>query len=239
MRKREFLKTGIVGILGIASMRLTAGYSKSIMKNGVKFQIPRLKYPYEALEPYFNSSAIQQQHLIQHAGYAHGLNAAIGAEYALGKRARYYLKNASKYPARITRNAGGYVNHNIFWKSLSPSGGGSPSGKIARLIDRDFGSFGAFKSSFRKTVLKHSSPGWAWLVIDRKKLKVVITHNLDNPIMDTLPDSKKGFPLLGLDLGEHACPAQYKDHRSEYIDAFWSVVNWDMANRKINKYQNT
>jgi len=239
MRKREFLKTGLVGIVGLASMRLTAGNSKSLWKNEAKFRIPGLSYSYEALEPYFEKSAVQHQHLSQHADYANGLNTALGNNHVPGKRARHYLKNASKFPAKISGNAGGFVNQNIFWKSISPHGGGNPSGKIARLINRDFGTFEAFKSHFRKTALDHSGSGWAWLIVDHQKLKVVTTSRQDNPIMDSLPDSQRGFPLLGLDLGDHACPAQYKDNMAEYIEAFWNVVNWKMASRKLKKHQNS
>jgi Fe-Mn family superoxide dismutase len=125
----------------------------------------------------------------------------------------------------------------MFWKCLSPAGGGNPTGNIATAIDRDFGSFEAFKTLFNSQAKAVFGSGWTWLVIENGKLKVVNTANQDSPFMDTITPEQKGFPILCFDVWEHAYYLKYQNRRADYIDAFWSIVNWETANNKLEKNQ--
>jgi len=176
-------------------------------------------------------------HTKHHAGYAAKMNAAIKKAGLNPKSAKALLREASKYSATLINNAGGYVNHKLFWKSMSPNGGGTPTGEIKELISRDFGSFDAFKEKFGTAAKTHFGSGWAWLVIDDNTLKVVNTDNQDNPIMDTLKPEIKGHPVLCLDVWEHAYYLKYQNRRAEYVDAFWNIVNWENVNKKLAKYK--
>lgn len=234
MKKRDFLKTGIIGALGLVSLPTLARVSKSILRNNSQFKIPELPYSYDAFEPSISKGIMKAHHLEHHTGYADRLNYFLGKAGLPKSNARAILRDASKFPTRITDNAGGFVNHKIFWRSISPNGGGMPTGDIARCIKRDFGSFEKLKEEFNSAAASQIDSGWVWLVDDKDKLKVVTTENQDNPIMDTLPDSKKGHPLLCLDLGDHAYLSDRYDSR-DYIETFWNIVNWKSANVKLTR----
>jgi Fe-Mn family superoxide dismutase len=170
-----------------------------------------------------------------HAGYTAKLNAAIKGLSEAPSTARAILKNASKYNATIVNNAGGYLNHKLYWKFMSSDGGGNPAGPVADAIQKDFGSFDKFKEKFSIAAKKHFGSGWAWLIYQKGKLKVTTTANQDNPIMDTLPEDQRGFPLLTIDVWEHAYYLKYQNKRADYVDAFWNVVNWKFVNKKFEK----
>ncbi len=235
MKKRDFIKTSVVGTLGLLSAPLFAGNKGGLFSQPKEFQLPELPYAYDALEPYFDKETMLVHHTKHHATYTAKFNDALKEAGLTPANAREILSQASKYNSAVVNNCGGFLNHKMFWKCLSPSGGGAPAGKIAELIDRDFGSFEAFKTLFNTEAKNVFGSGWVWLVNDNKKLKVVTTANQDNPFMDTLPPEKKGFPLLCLDVWEHAYYLKFQNRRAEYIDAFWNVVNWETANIKLEK----
>lgn len=236
MNKREFLKTGLLGAIGLASIPSFAGNKNSLFSRTKEFQLPDLPYAYDALEPYIDKETMMIHHTKHHAGYTAKFNAALHEAGLSPNSAIEILKEASKYNSAIVNNGGGYLNHKMFWKFMSPDGGGTANGNIAVLIDRDFGSFEKFKNEFGHAAKKLFGSGWAWLIIQDNTLKVVTTANQDNPFMDTLPKEQQGFPLLNIDVWEHAYYLKYQNRRAEYVDAFWNLVNWDKVNARLKRY---
>lgn len=196
-----------------------------------KFELPKLDYAYNALEPYIDARTMEIHHSKHHAGYTTNLNNALqGTEYE-GREVEELFGNISALPAAIRNNGGGFYNHDLFWKVMSPSGGGVPAGDLADAINKYFGSFDKFKELFSNAAATRFGSGWAWLVVKNGELKVTSTPNQDNPLMD-LADVK-GTPILGLDVWEHAYYLKYQNRRPEYIAAFWNVINWEEVSRRL------
>ncbi|MDR1865152.1 MAG: superoxide dismutase [Bacteroidales bacterium] len=184
-----------------------------------------LPYAFAALEPHIDALTMEIHYSRHHAAYTKNLNDALQAlTVPVPSSVEAIMKQVSKYPAAVRNNAGGYYNHNLFWLVMSPDGGGAPSGKPAEAIRRDFGSFDAFKEAFSKAAATHFGSGWVWLVSDKGKLTITSTPNQDNPLMDIA--GVKGTPVLCIDVWEHAYYLKYQNRRSDYIQAFWNVVNW-------------
>jgi len=185
------------------------------------FELPPLPYDYNALEPHIDEMTMRVHHDKHHAGYTNKLNAAIeGTDLANLSIEAILAKGASALPVAVRNNGGGFFNHSLFWKAMTPSGGGKPSGSLASAIDRDLGSFDAFKEAFSKAATTRFGSGWAWLVLANGKLEVYSTANQDSPLMEGKT------PLLGLDVWEHAYYLKYQNRRADYITAWWNVVNW-------------
>lgn len=192
----------------------------------MSFKLPDLKYDYNALEPHIDARTMEIHHSKHHGGYTSKLNDAIAGTSLEGKSIEDILAGVSGQSTAVRNNGGGYYNHNLFWEVMSPDGGGNPSGDLAAAIEKDFGSFDAFKEEFNNAAATRFGSGWAWLVKqDGGKLVVTSTPNQDNPLMDIA--EVKGTPVLGLDVWEHAYYLNYQNRRPEYISAFWNVINWD------------
>ncbi len=235
MNKRDFLKTGFFGSIGLIGLpSLVRGNSFLSLRQN-EFKLPELPYAFDALEPYIDKETMMIHYGKHHAGYTAKLNAAIKDLPIAPSSAKALLENASQYNAAIVNNAGGYLNHKMYWKFMSPDGGGNPSGPIADAILKDFGSFEKFKQEFSIAAKNLFGSGWAWLIYQNGKLKVTTTANQDNPFMDTLPEDQRGFPLLNVDVWEHAYYLKYQNKRADYVDAFWNVVNWEFVNKKFAK----
>lgn len=190
------------------------------------FELPKLDYAYTALEPHIDARTMEVHHTKHHAAYTTNLNAAIEGTDMAGKSIEAIMAGISKLPVAVRNNGGGFYNHNLFWKVLSPNGGGAPKGELAAAIDKAFGSFDQFKEQFNKAAATRFGSGWAWLVKSADgSLVVSSTPNQDNPLMDLA--EVKGTPILGLDVWEHAYYLHYQNRRPDYISAFWNVVNWD------------
>lgn len=197
------------------------------------FQLPDLPYAFDALEPHIDARTMEIHHDKHHAGYTTNLNNAIAGTELEGKSIEEILKNISKHPTAVRNNGGGYWNHDLFWKVMSPNGGGNPKGAIADAINRDFGSYDEFKKQFTAAAGSRFGSGWAWLIKDGSgKLSITSTPNQDNPLMDVA--DAKGTPVLGLDVWEHAYYLNYQNRRPDYISAFYNVINWDEVNRRYN-----
>ena len=190
------------------------------------FQTPALPYPADALEPHIDAKTMTVHHDGHHVAYTNNLNNALEGHPDLqSKGAEDILRRIDSVPENIRttvrNNAGGHVNHNLFWRILSPSGGGEPSGALATAINQSFGSFAKFKEDFVKAAATRFGSGWAWLVMNADgKLSVISTPNQDSPYMEGLT------PILGLDVWEHAYYLKYQNKRADYIGAFWNIVNW-------------
>ncbi|HMQ46651.1 MAG TPA: superoxide dismutase [Saprospiraceae bacterium] len=200
------------------------------------FKLPDLPYAYDALEPHIDARTMEIHHTKHHAGYTNNLNAAIEGTELEGKSIKEILANVSNHSLAVRNNAGGFFNHNLFWEVMAPNGGGEPSAQmnIHKAIERDFGSFDAFKSQFAAAAATRFGSGWAWLCVDEAdKLFICSTANQDNPLMDVVPE--RGTPILGLDVWEHAYYLNYQNRRPDYISAFFNVINWHEVTERYNK----
>ncbi len=195
------------------------------------FTLPKLPYPYDALEPHIDARTMEIHHDKHHAGYTNNLNNAIAGTEWDNKDIVEILTNINSVPADIKtavqNNGGGFANHSLFWEIMGPNGGGEPSGDLANAIDKAFGSFSAFKDKFASLAGGRFGSGWAWLVVKKDgSLDVYSTANQDSPYMsgDT--------PILGLDVWEHAYYLNYQNRRPDYISAWWNVVDWNTVAKK-------
>ncbi len=190
------------------------------------FELPKLDYAYDALEPHIDARTMEIHHSKHHNAYVTNLNKAIEGTDAANMSIEDICKNISKYPAAIRNNGGGHYNHSLFWKVMAPNKGGQPTGALADAINAAFGSFDAFKEQFAAAAATRFGSGWAWLIKNVEgKLQVTSTPNQDNPLMDVA--EVKGTPILGVDVWEHAYYLNYQNRRPDYVAAFWNVVNWD------------
>jgi superoxide dismutase, Fe-Mn family len=196
----------------------------------MSFELPNLPYAHDALEPHIDARTMEIHHGKHHAGYVAKLNDAIKGTELEGKSIEDILSNVSKHGVGVRNNGGGHFNHTLFWSVMSPNGGGNPDGELAEAINRDFGSFDAFKTAFANAAATQFGSGWAWLCSDNGKLCVCSTPNQDNPLMDVTTNC--GTTILGLDVWEHAYYLNYQNRRPDYIEAFFSVINWaEVASR--------
>jgi superoxide dismutase, Fe-Mn family len=189
------------------------------------FELPKLEYAYNALEPHMDARTMEIHHTKHHAAYINNLNNAVAGTEMEGKDLEELFARISSLPVSVRNNGGGHFNHSLLWKILSPKGGNTPTGELANAINRDFGSFENFKKEFSNAAATRFGSGWAWLVKTGAGLKVSSTPNQDNPLMDVA--EVKGTPILGLDVWEHAYYLHYQNRRPDYIAAFWNVINWD------------
>ena len=194
------------------------------------FELPKLDYAYNALEPYIDAKTMEIHHSKHHGGYTGKLNNAIMGTELEGKPIEEILKNVSRYTAIVRNNGGGYYNHSLFWKVLTQQGGGLPKGDLLEAINKSFGSFDKFKTEFSNTAVNLFGSGWVWLIKSSGDLKITSTPNQDNPLMDVA--DKKGTPILALDVWEHAYYLNYQNRRPDYISAFWNIINWDEVARR-------
>jgi Fe-Mn family superoxide dismutase len=197
------------------------------------FELPSLSYAYTALEPHVDARTMEIHHTKHHQAYVSNLNAALTGTASEGKSLEALMGEMSNHPAAVRNNGGGHYNHNLFWEIMGPNAGGQPSGELADAINTAFGSFDKFKEDFAKAGMTRFGSGWAWLIKHDGKLMITSTPNQDNPLMD-LADVK-GFPLLGLDVWEHAYYLHYQNRRADYITAWWNVVNWNTVNERFRK----
>lgn len=193
------------------------------------YQLPKLPYGYDALEPYIDVETMHIHHEKHHNTYVTNLNAAIEKHPELGSKSiEELIADIDALPedirTAVRNNGGGHANHTFFWEIMAPKAGGEPVGELKTAIDEAFGSFTDFKAKFKAAATTRFGSGWAWLVLKDGKLEIISTPNQDSPLMEGLT------PILGLDVWEHAYYLNYRNVRPDYIDAFWNVVNWDKVN---------
>ena len=194
------------------------------------FTLPPLPYAYDALEPAIDKETMTFHHDKHHQAYVDNLNKAIDGDSSLqGKSLEELFANMSKAPKAVRNNGGGHWNHSLFWELLAPADkAGQPSAELAAAIDRDLGGMDKFKEAFNAAGAGQFGSGWAWLIVQDGKLKVTSTPNQDNPLMDVADE--KGAVVLAADVWEHAYYLKYQNRRAAYLEAFWTVVNWNKAN---------
>lgn len=201
-------------------------------KDGV-FRMPGLNYQYTELAPNMSPQTLEEHYAKIHLKYTNNLNTAVKGTLMESQSIEEILASLPIENTLLKTNAGGFYNHNLFWESLSPQGGGQPQGNIANIIRRDFGNFEQFKIQFANKAKSISGSGWVWLILKRNgSLAITTTVNEDNPLM---PDStEQGFPLLNLDMWEHAYFLQYKTNKQGYIDDFFKMVDWQKVNYRLD-----
>ena len=196
------------------------------------FELPKLPYAYNALEPNIDARTMEIHHTKHHNAYTTNLNAAVEGTDMEGKTIENILINLDMKNAAVRNNGGGFYNHNLFWTVMSPDGGGKPTGDLLAAIEKDFGSFEEFKARFAKAGATQFGSGWAWLCVQEDgKLDVCGTPNQDNPLMPGVGCG--GTPILGMDVWEHAYYLHYQNRRPDYIEAFFNVVNWTEVARRL------
>ena len=199
----------------------------------MSFELPELDYSHDALEPHIDKRTMEIHHGKHHAGYTAKLNAALEGTDKSNQSIDEIMLTLDMSNGALRNNGGGYYNHCLFWKVMSPNAGGNPSGSIAEAIDRDFGSFDAFKTAFSNAAATQFGSGWAWLCVqDGGKLEVCSTPNQDNPMMPGVGCG--GTPILGIDVWEHAYYLNYQNRRPDYIEAFFSVLNWEEVQSRFD-----
>jgi Fe-Mn family superoxide dismutase len=198
------------------------------------FELPKLAYSYEALEPHIDSRTMEIHHGKHHAGYTNNLNNAIKGTSMEGLSIEEILSKLDMNNMAIRNNGGGFFNHSLFWNVMSPGGGGVPSGDLMTAINDSFGNFEEFKLAFSKAAGTRFGSGWAWLCVHPGgKLEVCSTANQDNPLMQGIGCG--GYPVLGLDVWEHAYYLNYQNRRPDYVSEFFNVINWDVVSATFNK----
>lgn len=202
------------------------------------YTLPALPYDLNALEPHIDAKTMEIHHGKHHQAYITKLNDAIQGNKDLeAKSIEDLISKISALPEKIRtavrNNGGGHANHSLFWTILGPKAGGTPKGELAEAINKDFGSFDAFKEKFAGAGAARFGSGWAWLCISAGKLSVCSTPNQDNPLMDVA--ECKGTPILGLDVWEHAYYLKYQNRRPDYIAAFWNVVDWNAVAERYKR----
>lgn len=197
----------------------------------MSFELPALDYAFNALEPHIDARTMEIHHGKHHQAYVNNLNNALKDNAAaLSSGLEEIIRNISKYSPAVRNNGGGHWNHSMFWKVMSPNGGGTPDGDLGTAITATFGSFDAMREQFNQAAATRFGSGWAWLVVHDGKLVITSSPNQDNPLMDIA--EVKGMPILGLDVWEHAYYLHYQNRRPDYIGAFWNVVNWEEVSRR-------
>ena len=193
------------------------------------FELPKLTYAYNALEPHIDARTMEIHHSKHHQAYVTNVNNALAGSDAEKLSVEELCKNISKYPAAVRNNGGGHYNHSLFWTLMAPNAGGEPTGDLMAAINTAFGSFEEFKKLFAAAGVTRFGSGWAWLIVKDGKLAISSTPNQDNPLMDIA--EVKGSPILAVDVWEHAYYLNYQNRRPDYLIAFWNVVNWSEVSK--------
>ena len=197
-----------------------------------KFELPKLPYSYDALEPVIDKMTMEIHHTKHHQAYVTNLNKAVEGTEMEGKSLETLMTSISKYPVAVRNNGGGHFNHTLFW-NIMKQGGGTPSGALLEAINSTFNSVDEMKERFNNAAMTRFGSGWAWLVVAGGKLVISSTPNQDNPLMDVA--DVKGTPILGLDVWEHAYYLKYQNRRNEYVGNWWNVVNWDEVAKRFSE----
>ncbi|MFN3371247.1 MAG: superoxide dismutase [Sphingomonadaceae bacterium] len=225
----------LVLLLSVAPAALAqpAAPAQPATAQAAPFALDPLPYAVDALEPVIDRETMQLHHGRHHQAYVDALNRAVAADPALRNLGlEAMLARVSTLPKAIRDNGGGHWNHRFFWSIMAPPGaGGQPSPALLAAIERDFGSLEKMQAAFRQAGLGQFGSGWAWLIVRPDgRLAVTATPNQDNPLMDVVPDSGRGQPILGNDVWEHAYYLGYRNRRGDYLDRWWEVVNWKLVN---------
>ena len=219
------------GWIGIAAFGLAATASG---QGASALVFEPLPYAYDALEPYIDAKTMEIHYSKHHQAYFNNLTKAVAGTELEGKSLESLFPKISQLPGVVRNNGGGHWNHTFFWKSMAPKAGGVPDGELGAAIVKAFGSFDEFKKQFEAAAVGRFGSGWAWLSVAADgSLFISSTPNQDNPLMDVA--EKRGTPILGLDVWEHAYYLKYQNLRASYASAFWNVVNWPEVAKRFGE----
>ena len=197
------------------------------------FELPQLNYAYDALEPHIDARTMEIHHSKHHNGYTNNLNTAIAGTDLETKSIETILGGLDMSNKALRNNGGGFYNHSLFWNVMNPEGKEALSGELKDAILSAYGTFEDFKSAFSKAAATQFGSGWAWLCVHKGgEVEVCSTPNQDNPLMPGI--SCSGTPILGLDVWEHAYYLNYQNRRPDYIEAFFSVINWTEVEKRFS-----
>ena len=201
----------------------------------MSFELPKLNYSFDALEPHIDTKTMQIHYGKHHLGYTAKLNAAIEGTNLEGENIENLLLNLDLSNNAVRNNGGGFYNHCLFWEIMSPSGGGVPTGKLLDAIEQSFGSYESFQSKFSSEAGTRFGSGWAWLCVKQDgSLEICSTANQDNPLMKGI--GCEGHPIMGIDVWEHAYYLNYQNRRPDYVNAFFKVISWQKVEENyLNK----
>ncbi len=233
--RRQFIKQTGKASIAMASMPLMHTLGVLPINQEINFQQIPLPYAYNALEPFIDAMTMEIHHTKHAAGYTKNLNDACVAEKVDVKTTSItsLIASISKYSTKMRNNAGGHYNHELFWQSMQPAPASMPTGSLANAIEKSFGTFADFQKAFSEAAKNRFGSGWAWLIVnDKGGLSICTTPNQDNPLMDIA--EVKGYPLLGLDVWEHAYYLKYQNKRADYINNWWNLVNWKFVEERYN-----
>ncbi|HUS36212.1 MAG TPA: superoxide dismutase [Verrucomicrobiae bacterium] len=235
MTRREALqRTGLVAAIATVGAIDIKAADPAPAPTG-PFQLPKLPYAYDALEPHIDAKTMEIHHSKHHQAYVNNLNKAIAGQSNLPTNEVDLIRDLDKLPENIRQvvrnNGGGHVNHTLFWQIMKKGGGGEPKGDLRKQLDLMFGSFEQFKKEFTNAATITFGSGWAWLSVNQQGVADLTLENLPN---QDSPYLRGKIPILGLDVWEHAYYLKYQNRRPEYIAAFWNVVNWDEVSARYD-----
>ncbi|HRV54337.1 MAG TPA: superoxide dismutase [Mangrovimonas sp.] len=200
------------------------------------FELPKLQYAYDALEPHIDARTMEIHHTKHHAGYTNNLNSAIAGSALENQSIEDILTNLDMSNMAVRNNGGGFFNHSLFWEIMNPEDKGRLSGPLKEAIEAEYGSFDGFKEAFSKAAATRFGSGWAWLCVHKGgRVEICSSPNQDNPLMPGV--GCDGYPILGLDVWEHAYYLNYQNRRPDYISAFFNVINWNEVERRYNMHK--
>lgn len=233
--RRQFIQTTGKAGMAVAAMPILSSFATNHFDLTAYQQQP-LPYAFNALEPFIDAMTMEIHYTKHAATYANNLKDACIAEKVDTAKIAFsdVIKNISQYSTKMRNNAGGHYNHELFWQLMKPAPAAVPTGSLAELITKTFGSFDAFKTAFGEAAKTRFGSGWAWLIVKKEGgLAICSTPNQDNPLMDIA--EVKGFPLLGLDVWEHAYYLKYQNKRPDYINNWWNLVNWEFVQKRFDE----
>jgi Fe-Mn family superoxide dismutase len=237
MKRRKFIYSiSLISLVGLLKpIKIFSKSSKiSINERSInpmaKFELPPLPYSYDALEPYIDAMTMEIHWSKHHGAYVNNLNNAIANTEMEKLSLEDLLTNVSKYPVAVRNNGGGHYNHSMFWQIMTKNGGGEPKGELKAAIEKTFGNYDNFKAKLSEAAMTRFGSGWAWLVYNKGNLLIGSTPNQDNPLMDV--SELKGYPILGIDVWEHAYYLKYQNRRNEYVANWFNVINWDAVTER-------
>ena len=232
-RRNAIRKTVLTSLFAISAPALA--WRANAQAAAGPYVLPPLPYPVDALEPYIDAQTMQIHHDKHHAAYVTSLNKSLSKSPDVNsKSAEELVMNLKEVPDNlrhsVKNNAGGHVNHSLFWSMMKKNGGGNPPGELGKAIEKKFGTYAIFKDLFSGSAMRIFGSGWTWLLLDGQELKIEHTANQDSPLM------AGKTPLLGIDVWEHAYYLKYQNRRADYVDAFYHVINWDFVTERYKKY---
>jgi len=240
--KNKNILTMLVGLIAAVCSMAFISSSPLIKKTNSPlppFTLPALPYAYDALEPYIDKMTMEIHHDKHHKAYVDNLNKAIAEskDSKLGTLTlSEILATIDKYPTAIRNNAGGHYNHSMFWTIMDSDINDKPSGELELALNKKYGSLEKFKEEFANAAKTRFGSGWAWLIVNKKgELHITSTANQDNPLMDVGNVEDRGYPVIGLDVWEHAYYLKYQNKRPDYIAAFWNVINWKEVSKRYDE----